>query len=218
MQQENGSQKVSRSAYRRSRRQMRRLRNRIVVAVLLAVIYLTLICVIEIDKTCGAVTQDLPDLPAAAQAMTTPAVEIEPEIPIYDIPLSEDLQKFTFEKCVQYGVDYIMVLAIMETESSYREDLIADGNYGLMQINRGNHKYLRDVLGTTDILDPRQNIEAGIFWLSGICQNYSDPNQILMVYNLGGAAARERMEAGQESTWYSRKVLTVMDEIKERRM
>lgn len=195
---------------------MRRLRNRIIVAVLLAVIYIACICIIEIDKTCGAAVNDFPDLPAAAQTITPPAVQIEPKIPIYDIPLSEDLQKFTFEKCVQYDVDYIMVLAIMETESSYREGLVVDGNYGLMQINRGNHKYLRDALGTTDFLDPRQNIEAGIFWLSGIYENFDDPNQILMVYNMGGTIAQALMDEGRESTWYSREVMRTMDEIREK--
>ncbi len=214
MQQDNGYQTGSRSVYRRSRRQMRRLRNRLIVGVVLAAIYIVCICIGHIDKTCGSDLPDLPDLPVASQAITAPAVQAGPEGPIYDIPLSGDLQRFTFEKCVQYDVDHIMVLAIIENESTYREGLIVAGNYGLMQINRANHNYLRDALGTTDFLDPKQNIEAGIFWLSGIYENYSDPNQILMVYNMGGSIAQALWDEGRDSTGYSRAVLRTMDEIR----
>jgi hypothetical protein len=214
MQQENGYRTGSRSAYRRSRRKMRQLRNRIIVGVLLALIYIAWVCIIEIDKTCGAAAvHGLPDLPAP-QAMTPPAVQIEPEIPIYDIPLSEDLQRYTFEKCVQYDVDHVMVLAIIQQESDYQPDLIDAGNYGLMQINRSNHRYLKDALGTTDFLDPEQNIEAGIFWLSGICENNTDPERILMVYNMGGSIAQDLWDMGRYSTSYSRGVMMAMDEIR----
>ena len=145
--------------------------------------------------------------------------EPEPVYPIYDIPLPEELQQFTYERCLAYDVDPVMVYAIIEIESGYKEDLISKTNdYGLMQISDGNHGYLKDTLGTTDFLDPVQNIDAGIFWLAGIQSNYSDPNKILMVYQMGGRVAEEIMAAGTENTSYSRRVLKSMKEIQERQM
>ncbi len=197
---------------RRRRMYCRRL---MIVAALIAAV-VSVGCLKSIDKECN---MELETLPEKAYSAAAPAVPIEPEYLLYDIPLSEELQRFTYERCLEWDVDPVMVYAIIQTESNYQPDLISDtGDYGLMQINGGNMDYLMDSLGITNILNNEQNIEAGIFWLWGIRQNCTDPNAVLMVYNLGGVAARERMEAGQESTWYSRKVLRTMDEIRERRV
>lgn len=176
------------------------------------IIYGSINCV---DRTCGLDYQDLPtqEIRNQPEANPTPI-----QIQKYDIPLSAELQEFTYEKCVQYDVDYLMALAIMQQESKFQPDLICDENYGLMQINRGNHQYLRDALGTKDFLDPKQNIEAGVFWLSGIFQNNSDPERILMVYNMGGSIAQELWDLGRDSTGYSRGVMRAMDEIRERQV
>lgn len=168
-----------------------------------------------VDRACGLNYQDLPTQEIRDQPTSN---HIPIQIPKYDIPLSAELQEFTYKKCVQYDVDYIMALAIMQEESGYQPDVIKDGNYGLMQINESNHQYLRDTLGTKDFLDPKQNIEAGVFWLSGIYKNNSDPEKILMVYNMGGSIAQDLWDMGRESTGYSRGVMRAMDEIRERQV
>jgi hypothetical protein len=55
------------------------------------------------------------------KAETWTSAEPEPAstVRIYDIPLSEEMQAFTFNLCEEYGVDYEMVLAIMDKESDY---------------------------------------------------------------------------------------------------
>jgi soluble lytic murein transglycosylase-like protein len=186
----------------------------LIIPVALLTIYGSLICV---DKVNGL---EYPDLPTQEIRSTPEEIQEDPiqQIPKYDIPLSAELQEFTYEKCVQYDVDYIMVLAIMQKESTFQSDLVYEGNYGLMQINRSNHKYLKEHLGTTDFLDPKQNIEAGVFWLSGIYQNNTNPEKILMVYNMGGSIAQGLWDLGRESTGYSRAVMRAMDEIRERRI
>jgi hypothetical protein len=96
---------------------------------------------------------------------TVPAATEKPEptIPIYSIPLSEELQAYTYRTCEEYGVDYEMVLALMDKESSYRAGVISKSDdYGLMQINTINHETLKDALGITDFLDPEQNILCGV--------------------------------------------------------
>ena len=214
--QEHGHRMDSSFAFENMTPRRRRAFLRKVLVCIIASVAIIAGCILHIEKECSL---GLEPLPEEAYAVPAPAEQVEPEYPLYDIPLSADLQKLTFEKCMQWDVDPLMVYAIIEVESDYRPNLISDTeDYGLMQINGGNMDYLMDSLGTTNLLDADQNIEAGIFWLWGIRQNCTDPNEVLMVYNLGGVAAHECMEAGQESTWYSRKVLRTMDEIRERRV
>lgn len=169
----------------------------------------------QVDKSCRL---DYPNL-STLEAQTIQEEPIEKTIPTYDIPLSAELQEYTYEKSIKYDVDHVMVLAIMQVESHYKPDVISqNGDYGLMQINQSNHKYLEKSINTTDFLDPEQNIEAGIVWLSGIYANNHDPNKILMVYNMSGNVAQELWERGIESTAYSREVLKGMDEIRERQV
>jgi soluble lytic murein transglycosylase-like protein len=192
---------------------LRKIRSRIIITILLLSPFVVWGCIDHIDKACDL---DLKPLPVEAQTTLVSTEQMEPPVPLYDIPLSPELQKYTYEKCVGYDVDYIMALAIMKKESNFQSDLISQGgDCGIMQINRSNLDYLKSSLGTTDIMDPKQNIEAGIFWLSGIYKNFSDPNQILMVYNMGGSIAQALIDNGRESTGYSREVLKAMDEIRE---
>lgn len=158
------------------------------------------------DQRAGISVRLTSELKPVASPEPTPAPE--PEIPIYDVPLAEDLQRFTYQQCREAGVDYELVLALIGAESGYRADVVANGNYGLMQINQCNHQWLREELGITDFLDPRQNIRAGVCLLSGLAQEYEEPGRVLMAYNMGEAGARRLWEAGTESSAYSR---TVMD-------
>lgn len=209
-------QRVSNFAYSMTRRQYIRIRNLLILLIFL--IAISCGCIIHIDHVCGLGSQKLPVLPDSVEAMPVIADQAVPAAPLYDIPLSKDLQEYTYQKCIQYDVDYIMVLAIIQEESEYQAELIEDGNYGLMQINEGNFEYLMNALGTKDFLDPKQNIEAGVFWLSGIFQNNSDPERILMVYNMNGSVAQEFWDLGRYSTWYSREVMRYMDEISEKQL
>jgi len=207
----------SRFAYKDlSPRRRRMYQRRIFTAAVMITAALMIGCILHIDETCSLGLEPLPEAAYSTQVIAEP---VEPEYPLYDIPLPDDLQRFTYERCLEWDVDPIMVYAIMAVESDYRSDLISDtGDYGIMQINAGNLDYLFETLGTTNPMDPEQNIKAGIFWLSGICKNNSDPEKILMVYNMGGAIAQALWDEGRESTWYSREVLRTMDEIRERRV
>ena len=101
------------------------------------------------------------------EASQEPDPEPTPAIPIYDIPLSAELQTYTYQRCeamglVAPGVDYQTVLALMSKESGYTADAVSGtGDYGIMQINTVNHEWLREELGITDFLDAEQSIDAG---------------------------------------------------------
>lgn len=107
----------------------------------------------------------------------------------------------------RYGVDPLLVLALIEVESGFNETIISPTNdYGLMQINKNNHAWLSESLGITDFLDAEQNIEAGVFILAGLLEKY-DNHRALMAYNMGEAGANRAVSRGSYTTAYSRKVI-----------
>ena len=117
----------------------------------------------------------------------------------YDIPLSAELQDFTFDTAKEHGVEFELVLAIMWAESDFRVDVVSKTlDYGLMQINRVNHERLRYALGRADFLDARDNIRAGVYMLSEISSRHSYLYRILMVYNMGEVGARRTWERGEK--------------------
>lgn len=136
-----------------------------------------------------------------------PAEQEEEGPEIYNIPLDDTLQRHTYNLCVDYEIEeyYPLVLAVMWRESEFVPTLISKTNdYGLMQINKINHKWLSDKLGITDFLDEEQNIHAGVFMLSLYLHKYEDIDKALMAYNMGENGAKKRWDAGIYSTNYTR--------------
>lgn len=134
----------------------------------------------------------------------------------YDIPLSKELQLYTYTRCVDYGIadHYELVLAIMWQESNFTPDIISETNdYGIMQINFYNHEWVRDTLGTTDFLDVNQNIDAGTYIISKLLLKYEDEHKALMAYNLGERGASLNWESGIYTSEYSRGVVAKREAI-----
>ena len=134
----------------------------------------------------------------------------------YDIPLSKDLQLYTYNKCVEYGVPehYELVLAMMWQESNYTADLISStDDYGIMQINSCNHSWLVDLLGPTDFLDASDNINAGVYAISKLLIKYGDEHKALMAYNMGEHGASLNWQAGNYTSNYSRGVVAKREAI-----
>ena len=134
----------------------------------------------------------------------------------YDIPLSKDLQLYTYNKCVEYGIPdhYELVLAMMWQESNYTVDLVSSTNdYGIMQINSCNHSWLVDLLGPTDFLDASDNINAGVYVISKLLIKYGDEHKALMAYNMGEHGASLNWQAGNYTSKYSRSVVAKREAI-----
>ena len=134
----------------------------------------------------------------------------------YDIPLSKDLQLYTYNKCVEYGIPdhYELVLAMMWQESNYTADLISStDDYGIMQINSCNHSWLVDLLGPTDFLDASDNINAGVYVISKLLIKYGDEHKALMAYNMGEHGASLNWQAGNYTSNYSRGVVAKREAI-----
>lgn len=140
----------------------------------------------------------------------------EPTARIYDIPLTKELQEYTFNLCQENNLDYEFTLAVMDQESDYREKVISKTNdYGIMQINKANHEWLKEELGIDDFLDAEQNILAGVKMLSDLIAKYEDPHKALMAYNSGEAGAKKHWDKGTTTSGYSREVMARTEELKE---
>lgn len=159
------------------------------------------------------VESDLPLVKTILHEEPETEPEPEPTAPIYDIPLSPELQEYTYNRCqelglVSPGVDYQTVLALMSKESSYTADVVSGtGDYGIMQINAVNHEWLREELGITDFLDAKQSIDAGTEMLARFSKKYADPNKVLMAYNMGEGGAAKLWTQGVTSSEYSRDIM-----------
>lgn len=135
----------------------------------------------------------------------------------YDIPLSKELQLYTYTRCVDYGIPehYELVLAMMWQESNYTPDIVsATDDYGIMQINACNHEWLSDLLGTTNFLDAYQNIDAGTYIISKMILKYDDEHKALMAYNMGENGAVLNWDAGIYTSSYSREIIAKREAIK----
>ena len=134
----------------------------------------------------------------------------------YDIPLSKDLQLYTYSRCVEYGIPehYELVLAMMWQESNYTANLISPtDDYGIMQINSRNHSWLVDLLGPTNFLDASDNINAGVYVISKLLIKYGDEHKALMSYNMGEHGASLNWQAGNYTSNYSRSVVAKREAI-----
>ena len=133
-----------------------------------------------------------------------------------DVPMEEDTQEFIY--CLSYGynIDFPLVMALIETESSFKVDAISETNdYGLMQINKVNHEWLTERLGVTDFLDPYENIRSGIFIIRKLFEKYGNVEKVLMAYNLGETGAARLWGKGIYETAYSNKIMEQAVEYKE---
>lgn len=142
---------------------------------------------------------------------TTPPTKIERTY--YEVPLSKEVQDYIFELAEEYHVDGSLIFAMIETESNFEIGLVSRTNdYGLMQINKCNHKRLQEQLGVVDFLDPKQNILAGTYMISGHLEaNNGDYTKALMCYNMGAYGARKAWAKGITSTSYTKKVLAALE-------
>lgn len=123
-----------------------------------------------------------------------------------DIPLTETQQKNIYSICQEYEVDYPLTIAIIETESNFNEKIISKSNdYGLMQINKINHKWLKKELKIKNFLNYKDNVRAGVYILS--LSKDENLEKMLMAYHFGKAGAKKLWKKGIYTSKYSRLVL-----------
>lgn len=144
---------------------------------------------------------------------------------IYDIELLPEYQHYLYKMCKEYNVDMELALGVMMRENSTFNPKLTHKNKngtidtGLMQINSCNVEWLNNAIGITNLFDPYQNIHAGVYILSNLCNNYDySIHEILISYNAGQGGMRKLKRKGVYTTSYSRNVIKNMKYMSERKM
>lgn len=126
-----------------------------------------------------------------------------------EIEMDEELQEFIYCLSYECNIDYSFIMGLIQTESQFNPNIISSTNdYGLMQINKVNHKWLQEKLGITDFLDPHQNVRAGTYILRNLFEKYENPELVLMAYNMGENGAKKLWDKGIYESDYTNKVFS----------
>jgi len=132
-----------------------------------------------------------------------------------DIPLSDELQEYTYQTAQKYNVDYDLILAIMQTESQFNNVISDNGeDVGLCQINVINAEWLYKEYGLYNLMEEHQNIEACAVILNKLSDKFDSENAVIMAYNLGEGKAKKYIRSGK-TLEYTEKVYKNLNEIKE---
>lgn len=116
------------------------------------------------------------------------------------IPLSKELQRYTYDTCIEQNVRYTMVLAIMRRESGY--DINATHyntngtmDSGAMQLNDVMRPFLKDQYGIVDLMDPYENIRGGTSFIRYLLNKY-DERSAMMAYQYGEGGMASKHSQG----------------------
>lgn len=129
----------------------------------------------------------------------------------------EEMQKYTYIICKQAGIDYVVVLAMIEIESGYRWDAIGAGDdVGYMQVVQRWHEDRMERLGADNLLDPFQNVRVGVDFMKELLEKYEGSyEKALTAYQYGSSGAYKYVfSAGLNCSKYAENVLKVADRIR----
>jgi soluble lytic murein transglycosylase-like protein len=135
---------------------------------------------------------------------------------IDDIPLTLDQQQYIHKVASMYGIDYEMVIGLIDLESQF--DLGAIGynknskDFSLMQVNSKNEEWVEGKLGRElDLMLFKDNIDAGMWLL-----NYYRDNNIYKMYtqfNKGKQGAKNYFN--KHLTYKSEYAMMVLERIRK---
>lgn len=129
----------------------------------------------------------------------------------------DTMQKYTYIICNQAGVDYAVVLAMIEVESGYRWDAVGRGNdVGYMQVVQRWHEDRMERLGAYNLHDPFQNVRVGVDFMEELLEKYGGSyEKALTAYQYGSSGAYKNVfSAGMDCSQYAEDVLEVADRIR----
>ena len=135
---------------------------------------------------------------------------------MFDVPLSDSLQRYIYEICADENVPVTLVMAMIEHESGFDPEAVGPtDDYGLMQINAVNHEWLKEEYRCADMMNPYQNVFCGISIISSYIDKYGELDKALMAYNMGNYGAQKAWKNGVTSIAYSEEILSLMKEYEE---
>ena len=133
------------------------------------------------------------DMPAEAE------ISEEKEY-ILDIPLSCELQEELHEASEEFGVDYYIMVALIDRETDFK-NIYGDGgdSYGYCQIQPKWWYGLMAEIGATDLNVPKDNFRTACAIIAQLTEKYQSTEGALVAYNQGWYKGN--------STPYSREVI-----------
>ena len=158
------------------------------LVIVVAVTALT--CPNVFSRKCEAVSTE--ESQVAVEVISEPYDDVRDEvmsaIPLYDVPLSMELQLHIIHTCEAKKIDPAIIVAMAFKESTYNAKAIGDNgeSFGLLQIQPYWHSERMERLGCTDLLDPFQNVTVGVDFLTELLNRYDgDMAKALVGYNQG---------------------------------
>ena len=124
-------------------------------------------------------------------------------------------QRRVWYACQMYNVSYPMILAMIEAETGYKNNVISSaGAVGYMQVIPDWHKNRMERLHA-DVNDPVDNIIIGVDYIAELQKHCSNEHYLLMAYNMGLGEATRLWEKGIYTTEYSEYIVKREKEIRE---
>lgn len=131
------------------------------------------------------------------------------------------LAEVILEESIRYGLDPALILAIIDTESSFCYWVRSERNaLGLMQILPATGEAVAREIdiaweGETSLYRPAVNIRVGTYYFSELVESFDSVELALAAYNRGPTAVKRMVRRGRiPSRRYSRKVLSSYEELR----
>ena len=108
--------------------------------------------------------------------------------------------------CWEYGVDYEMVKAVIQTESDWNHKVVStSGAIGLMQVLPSTAKSEFNT-PKQDLFDPYVNVTVGIKYLSELNERFDDLESTLTAYSHGPTATTKYSPTYVNNNFYVKRV------------
>jgi len=108
--------------------------------------------------------------------------------------------------CWEYGVDYEMVKAVIQTESDWNHKAVSSsGAIGLMQVLPSTAKSEFNT-PKQDLFDPYVNVTVGIKYLSELNEHFDDLESTLTAYSHGPTVTKKYSSRYISNNFYVKRV------------
>ena len=108
--------------------------------------------------------------------------------------------------CWEYGVDYEMVKAVIQTESDWNHKAVStSGAIGLMQVLPSTAKSEFNT-PKQDLFDPYVNVTVGIKYLSKLNEQFDDLDATLTAYSHGPTVTKKYSDSYISNNFYVKRV------------